>query len=303
MAKYFLTSGTGYIGLAVAKAAKEAGHEVTALSRSDESTARLQEYGITPHKGDIRQPESYKQILKNFDVVIHTAAAYGPDFPQIEEQTVVTIVEALKGTQKAFIYTSGVWVLGNTGDKPATEETQANNPLPLVSWRPQVEQRVIAAAKDGIRTAVIRPGLVYGNGGGIIGQIFGVTKTTGTTPIIGTGDNRWTFVHVEDLGRLYVLAAEKAPAGTVLHGVDNRPVKQREVAEWIAKAAEVPGKTKSQPIEEARQTFGPFADGLALDQHVDAPVARKVLGWETKAPTIKEDLEKGAKQFASATRK
>jgi nucleoside-diphosphate-sugar epimerase len=302
MAKIFFTSGTGYIGLAAAKAAKEAGHSVTALSRSDESTARLQEYGIKAHKGDLRQPDTYKQVLKDFDVVVHTAAVNGADFAQVEEQTVQTILAELKGTQKAFIYTSGVWVLGNTGDKPATEETQPN-PLPLVAWRPQVEQTVIAGAKDGIRTSVIRPALVYGNGGGIIGQIFAVTKQAGKAPIIGPGENRWTFIHVEDLGRLYVLAAEKAPAGSLLHGADNRPVKQREVAELIAKAADVPGQTQVHPIEEARKIFGAFADGLALDQHVDAPVTRKSLNWEPKAATIQEDLNKGAKQFATPAAK
>lgn len=298
MAKIFFTSGTGYIGLAAAKAAKDAGHDVTALARSDKSAARLQEFGIKVQRGDIKQPETYSKILPQFDVVIHTAAATGPEFAQVEEQVVNTVVEQLKGSDKAFIYTSGVWVLGNTGDKPATEETQTN-PLPLVAWRPQVEQRVLNAAKEGIRSVVIRPALVYGQGGGLIGQLFAQVKQAGKATYIGNGENRWTFVHVEDLGRLYVLAAEKAPAGTVLHGAADKPYKQQEIVQAVAKAAGVAAAPQPQPIEEARNTIGVYADGLALDQHVEAPHARKVLNWEPKAPKILEELAHGLKELAA----
>lgn len=299
MAKYFLTSGTGYIGFAAAKAAKEAGHDVTALARSDESAARLEEFGIKVQRGDIKRPETYKDILKQFDVVIHTAAAYGPDFAQVEEQTVKAVVEALKGTNKTFIYTSGVWVLGNTGDKPATEESQTNNALPLVAWRPQVEQHVVAAAKEGVKTIVLRPGIVYGNGGGIVAQVYEIAKATGNAPVIGNGDNRWSLVHVDDLAQLYVLAAEKAPAGTILHGSDEAPLKQREIAELVAKAAGVPGKVQVQTIEEARKNFGAFADGLALDQHVNAPKTRSLLNWQPKAAKLAQELTQNVKQLAT----
>lgn len=298
MAKYFFTSGTGYIGLAAAKAAKEAGHEVTALARSEESAARLEEYGIKVQRGDIRKPETYRDVIKQFDVVVHTAAVSGPDFPQVEELTVNTVVEVLKGTNKTFIYTSGIWVLGNTGDKPATEESATTNALPLVAWRPQVEQKVVAGAKQGIKTIVIRPALVYGNGGGLLGQVYSAAKTNGTTPIIGDGENRWSFVHVDDLAQLYIIAAEKAPSGAILHGADGAPIKQREVAELIAKAAGIPGKVQPQPIEEARKNFGVFADGLALDQHITAPKTREILNWQPKAPKVAEELAQAQKQLA-----
>lgn len=298
MAKIFFTSGTGYIGSAAARAAREAGHEVTALARSENSIAQLQEHGIKAHRGDIKQPQTYRDVLKNYDVVIHTAAVEGRDFPQVEEQVVNTVIEALRGTQKAFIYTSGVWVLGNTGEKPATEETPTN-PLPLVAWRPQIEQLVVAASKDGIRTVVVRPALVYGNAGGILNQLYINAKKNGQATYIGNGENRWSLVHVEDLARLYVLAAEKAPTGSILHGSDNKPATQKQVAELIAEAAGVPGKVQGQTIEDARNTFGVFADGLVLDQHIDAPNTRQVLNWEPTSRQIVDELKKPVKQLAT----
>ena len=296
--KIFLTSGTGYIGLAVAKAAKQSGHEVTALARSDESASKLEKHGIKPLRGDLRKPETYRDQLRQFDVVIHTAATNDRDFRPVDEQTVNTIIEALKGTDKGFVYTSGVWVLGNTGDKPVTEESPAK-PANLVAWRPPVEQTVLDAAKHGVRSVVIRPGVVYGNGGGIVGQYFNHAKQHGEVVYVGNGENRWALVHVDDLGRLYVLAAEKAPAGTLLHGTVDKPAKQREIAEWVAQAAGVPGKVKSVSPEQATQTWGPYVEGLTLDQHIQSPNSKRVVGWEPKAPSLAEDLKQNSKEFAT----
>jgi nucleoside-diphosphate-sugar epimerase len=296
--KIFLTSGTGYIGLHVAKAAKAAGHDVTALARSDAAAARLQEFGVKPHRGDLKKPETWRDVLKQFDVVIHTAATNDQDFRSADEQAVNTIIEALKGTDKAFVYTSGVWVLGNTGDKPATADTPPN-PAKLVAWRPPVEQKVRDAAKQGVRSSVIRPGVVYGHGGGIVGQYFAHAKQNGEAIHIGNGENRWSVVHVDDLARLYLLAAEKAPAGTLVHGTNDQPVKQREVAEWVAQAAGVPGKVKSITPEQATQSWGPYVEGLLLDQYIQSPQAKRILGWEPKAPSLAEDLKQNVKEFAT----
>jgi nucleoside-diphosphate-sugar epimerase len=298
MSKYFLTSGTGYIGLAVARAAQESGHEVTALSRSDESASRLQEHGIKVHRGDLQKPETYRDALIQFDAVIHTAAVYGPEFAEVEQQTADAIVNALRGSNKAFIYTSGTWVVGHSGGKPVNEETPAN-PIPLVAWRPAVEQRVLKAAKDGVRAIVVRPAIVFGRGGGIIGALYSHTKKNGEVPYIGNGENLWSLIHIDDLAKLYVLAAEKAPAGVLLHGTDGKPAKQRQIAEWVAIAAGIPGKVKSQTAEEARKTWGVFAEGLAIDQNVESPNTKRILGWEPKQASVQDELSKNAKEFVS----
>jgi nucleoside-diphosphate-sugar epimerase len=298
MAKYFLTSGTGYLGAAVARAAQQAGHEVTALARSEKSAARLQEQGVTPHRGDLKQPETYRDVLKQYDVVVHLAASDGPDYRELDERTVDTIAEALRGTDKGFVYTSGVWVLGNTGSKPATEETPTN-PVPLVAWRPAVEQRVLDAAKNGVRSVVVRPGLVYGRGAGILGTLVANAKKNGYASYVGDGENRWPLVHVDDAGELYVLAAEKAPAGSLFHATYDDAPKQREVAELAAKAAGVAGKTKSESVTEAKQTWGPYAEPLTTDQQVHSPASKRVLGWQPKQPKLADDLAQNARELTS----
>src|SRR3989475_11772797 len=62
------------------------------------------------------------------------------------------------------IFTSGVWVHGDAGDR-MVDETTPLNPIKLVAWRPAHEQLVLQAS--GMRGLVIRPGCVYGGPGGL----------------------------------------------------------------------------------------------------------------------------------------
>ena len=301
MAKAFLTNATGYIGEAVAKNLKTKGYEVTALARTPEAQQKLEQQGIHAHRGDLKQPETYVNDLRNYDVVIHTAATNDQDYAKYDTITIEKVFEALKGTNRTFIYTSGTWVLGNTTEKPADETaaTPANSP---VAWRSENEQKVIAAAQHGIRTIVIRPTIVYGETRGIVGNLVEDLKQSGTVHFIGTGENQWANVHVQDLAELYALAIEKAPTGSVYNVANEKSIKVKEVAEQIAKAYGTPGKVTAVPVEQARQRLGTFADGLALDQRIDSSKAKRELGWQPKQPQLLQEIEKTVRTPAGAVK-
>lgn len=301
MAKLFLTNATGYIGAAIARLAREKGHEVTALARSDESAARLQEQGVKPHRGDIRQPDTFRGVLPQFDVVIHTAADYTGDFAGTDRKVTEAIVDTLKGTNKQFVYTSGIWLLGNTGNTPATEESPTA-PFAGLEWRADVERVVLESNKNGIKAVVVRPGLVYGRNGGYFNTLYQQAKRDGEVKIVGDGNNQFSVIHVDDVARLYLAVIEKSAANVLVNGTNGKPIKQREVAELIAKAAGVPGKVRSLPLQEARQIIGFLADGIHLDQNVQSPNARKVLNWEPAGAEPAQEIALQAKQPAGSAR-
>lgn len=289
MSKLFITGATGYIGSAVAEYFQKKGYEVYALARNPQSAKAIQEKNLNPILGDITNSESYKERLKEFDLVIHTASTNDSNAPKADEEVVRVVTEQLRDTNKTFIYTSGTWVFGNT-EKTANEQTPLS-PIPLVAWRVDVEKKVVEAAKQGFRTIVIRPGIVYGRDGGIVGDLF-ERATQGEVPYATTTnrDNHWALVHVEDLAELYFLANEKAKSGSLYNATQGEPVRQNEVAELIAQTAGVTGKSKSYAVEDARKFFGPYADGLALDQRIDSSAAQRDLGWSPKAPTIQAEI-------------
>jgi nucleoside-diphosphate-sugar epimerase len=203
------------------------------------------------------------------------------------------MLKALEGTNKPFIYTSGVWVLGSTGDTMADEQTPVN-PTPLVAFRPAIEQEVLGYKNRGVRAIVIRPALVYGRGGSIPRMIVQSAKESGAARYVGNGQNRWPFVDVDDLAQLYTLAVEKAAAGSLYNAASGSAYRVNEVAEAASIGAGANGKTQSLPLEEARKMMGPFADALVLDQQVSGEKAKKELGWLPRAESILDDLKTGS---------
>lgn len=213
--------------------------------------------------------------------------------PQVDGPAIDAILEALAGSNKPFVYTSGIWSHGDTAGK-VVDETSPPKPAALVAWRQAVEDRVLEGARRGIRTTVIRPAIVYGRGGGIPAGFVKSAREQGAAQYVGTGENRWPFVHVDDLADLYLLALEGAPAGTLLLGVSgpSRPV--REVAAAASRGAGASGRTVAWPLEQAREKLGGYADALVLDQQASGRRAEELLGWRPHRSDVLEDIERGS---------
>ncbi|MGD0437171.1 MAG: NAD-dependent epimerase/dehydratase family protein [Bryobacteraceae bacterium] len=280
----FLTGATGYIGGAVADALRGAGHSVAGLARSDESAGLLHLRGIAAHHGDLAHPQSLMAAALACDGVIHVGTT---NDGAVDRLAVELMLQALAGSGKPFVYTSGIWVLGDTGGR-LVDETAPVRPAALVEWRPAMERMVLAAAMQGVRATVIRPGIVYGRGGGIPAGFVESAEMRGVVQYVGTGENHWPVVHVEDLADLYVRVVENAAAGELFHAVENSRHSVREIAEAAG------ARTEPWPLEAARKTLGAYADALALDQNVSAEKAKATLGWKPRADGILDDLRRGS---------
>jgi len=295
--RVLVTGATGYIGSVVVEELANHGHHVLAFLREGKKIP--EGANVEAVYGDVRDATSLSAAVRKSEAVIHTAASFGPDMPQVDQAAVDVILKtAVEGKQR-FIYTSGIWLLGNTGAQPADENTLLN-PIPLVAWRVQHEEQVKAAAKS-FSTTVIRPAMVYGRGRGIPAMFFQTVPEKGAVTVVGNGENCWPMVHVEDLAVLYRLILEKAEPGVVIHGATGETLKVKQMAEAAAKGAGVPGKVIYWPLEQALGVLGPFADALALDQDIISVVASK-LGWNPRTAGALEELERGsyARAFSHA---
>ena len=293
----FLTGATGYVGSAIADALLAAGHSVTGLARSEDAARKLIEKGITPRRGDLRSLDGLQAGARAFDGIIHAGTTNdGPS----DTAAVCAMLDAVRGSRKPFVYTSGIWVLGDTGGKIA-DETAPLKPAALVAWRPGLERLVLAAAQDAVRAIVLRPAIVYGQGGGVTADLVRSARETGAARYVGTGENRWPLVHVADLGDLYRRAVEKAPSGALLHAAHGEAYRVRELAEAASVGAGAGGRTEAWPLEEARKALGPYADALVLDQQVSGAKAKSTLGWSPHGPDALEDLRCGSYAAARAS--
>jgi nucleoside-diphosphate-sugar epimerase len=280
--RIFLTGGSGYIGSAVLDAFVRAGHQVDALVRNSEKAAVVQARGGHPVLGDLGDPATYADASAAADGVVHTAFEYSPRGVKVDEAALGALLTP--GTQpgRFVIYTSGIWVLG-ARPTPA-DETAPLNPLELVAWRPAHEQHVLNAATAGIRTIVIRPGVVYGGSRGMVGDIF-KDAANSLIRVIGSGENHWPLVYDRDLADLYVRVATTQSASGVFHANDEGDERVNDLVAAIASHAKTSPSVRNVPLAEARQKMGPYADALALDQIVRSPRAR-ALGWNPSLHSV-----------------
>jgi nucleoside-diphosphate-sugar epimerase len=280
--RIFLTGATGYIGQAVVRELVTAGHEVTGLVRNEEKAEVLKGLGGQAAIGNLKEPGTYREIATDHDALIHTAFEYSAETVDTDRKAIGTLIAAAVGAAKVqvLVYTSGIWVLGTTGDTPTFENATTEHPAAVVAWRPAHEKMVLAAANDHLATAVVRPGMVYGGRGGIIGSYFDSAEKHGASQYLGNGRNRIPLIHVDDLARFYRAVVEHRGRG-IFHAVDGNAIQLADVARAASEAAGKDGETRSLPLDEARRKMGPIVDALILDQVIES--GRNVeIGWQPR---------------------
>ena len=106
-----------------------------------------------------------------------------------------------------YIYTSGVWVHGDSRTEVFTDTTPVRSPVAIFTWRPEREQLI---ANDQILNGVvIRPAILYGRSASHLGSFF-KSASQGHISYPGTPGGRISTLHTDDLADLYVRVTEKA---------------------------------------------------------------------------------------------
>jgi len=295
--KIFIAGASGYIGGSVAAALMAAGHQVSSLARSDETTEALAKLGIRPVRGTLDDAEVLAKAAHDADVTINAANAG-------HRAAAEAMLKALADTGKTFLHTDGSSVVGTRArgelvEKVFDEDTPFT-PTPQRAARVEIDTMVRNAAGNGVRSIVIAPSLIYGLGHGLNSQSIQVpwliktAKKFGVAKYIGPGKNRWANVHIDDLMALYMLAIEKAPAGA-FYFAENGENSMREVCEAISRTLGQGGRTQSMTVQEAALEWGegPANDTMGSNSRVRAKRARAELKWRPKARSLIEEIERG----------
>ena len=289
--KVFVTGATGFVGTAVVQELLANGHEVLGLARSEPSVNKLITAGAEAHLGDLNDFESLKSGATASDAVIHLGFVH--DFTRFAEmceldgKVIETIGEALLGTDKPFLITSGTALFSKEG---LTIETDRSvNPHPRIA----TENAADAVAAKGVKVAVIRLSpSVHGKGDiiGFVPTLIRIAKEKGKSAIINNGHNFWPAVHKLDAAKLYRLALENPfESGTRYHAVGEQGIQLKEIATEIAERLDVPVVSLTQ--DEAAEHFGWFAHFAKLNNLTSSEQTKATLGWEPQHPTLMEDLK------------
>lgn len=294
--KIFCTGASGYIGGSVAAHLVAAGHQVTGLVRSQDKADAVRARGIEPLLGTLDDSDILAQAARAADIVLNAASAD-------HKGAAVALLDALAGSGKPFIHTSGSSIIGTRSRGERTDavfdEDTPFTPSPARAARVALNEFILSYCDKGCRPVIVCPSLIYGLGHGAnpdsvqVPLLIRLAKKRGNAAHAGPGENLWSNVHIDDLVTLYALAIEKAPAGS-FYFAENGEHSMRELCEAINRMLGFQGPPTAISMAEAAAEWseGTAENTMASNSRVRAKRARQ-LGWLPGARGAIEEIEQG----------
>lgn len=281
----FVTGASGFIAGTTIPALIRGGHTVTGLARSEEGAAKVAALGAKPVIGKLEDLDILRREAAAADATIHLA--FNHDWTnyaastEVDKIAIAAMCDALVGTNKAFIGTSGL--LAVSGKHPGTEDTPGAGP------RSEAEVLVQGYVAKGVRAAVIRLApTCHGKGDrGFIAMLRDGARKAGQAIYIGDGQNQWPACHRDDVGELYALAIDKATPGAMYHAAAEL-VTVKDLMSAISRGLALP-LISGTPGPD----YGFIGHLLHMDCEVSSDKTRKELDWEPKGVNVLDDIALG----------
>ena len=284
-----IAGGTGLIGNAIQKIARDRGWQVTLLSRQKRPGALQWD----PEKRIIHLQEKLK-----FDAIINLAGstinrrwttAVKNDILQSRLKSCATLEVYLFDGRLAtdvYIGASAVGIYGDSGSAIITEASPVHPDdwfeRAVMKWE---EGHKKIAALD-IRTAILRTAMVLGSGGGAYPELL-QTSRFGFLAYFGAGDQMVSWIHEEDLARMYLFAAERSDLSGIFIASSPGPVTNKELTGALSNSFPKPRILLPVPKLLMKLVFGKMSRVL-FDSCYAIPQRFLETGFEFRYPRIND---------------
>ena len=287
----FVTGAAGFIGGSIATGLIKAGHKVTGLVRNAEQADELKALGIMPVIGTLDDSALLAEQARAADAVINAASSD-------HRGAVQALLDALRGSGKVFLHTSGSSIVGDASGGKSSDVIyfEDNLPKPTVdkAARVAIDNLILAAAMDGVNSAVICNTLIYGHSLGVhrdsvqLPRLLKQARKSGVVRHVGLGQNIWSNVHIEDVVALYLLALTENVPGT-FYFVESGEASFIDMTTAMAQALNL-GEPQDWALKDAEAEWGyEMANyGLGSNSRVRGQRARELLGWVPKRTSVVE---------------
>jgi uncharacterized protein (TIGR01777 family) len=301
--RVFVTGGTGLVGTRLVNRLVAHGDQVTVLTRRPAAARDIFGPQVTAVEGDPTHSGDWMSHAASADGVI---SLVGENLFNRRWNTAVkellidsrvkstqNVAQALAsaprqtdGTPKVLVSASAIGIYGPHGDEELTEESPPGSDFLsalCVDW----ERAHGAATTAGVRTAVVRVGVVLDKSGGALGKMLTPFKLGAGGPI-GNGRQWMSWIHHEDLGSIFLLALDKPLASGAINGTAPNPLTNRDFTKALGRALHRPTFLPTPPFA-LRLALGEVADVVTTGQRV-LPKRALALGMHFRFPTIDEAL-------------
>ncbi|MDP4174313.1 MAG: NAD(P)-dependent oxidoreductase [Bacteroidota bacterium] len=202
--KFLITGGAGFLGINLTRYLLAKGHEVVSLDIAEFTYNDVKDK-VTIIQGDIRHVDTVENAMKGIDIVVHTAAAL-PLYTEEEIYTTdvigtrILLKAAYEHKVKRFIHISSTAVYGIPDHHPIFEYDKLDGVGPYGKAKIQAENECLEYRKKGMCVPILRPKSFIGPERlGVFALFYDWAKDGKGFPMIGSGNNRYQLLDVEDL--------------------------------------------------------------------------------------------------------
>ncbi len=293
--KVLITGGTGLIGSKITELLLRQGIKVHCLSRSSQKGEQISYY-----KWNVNNQTIDKAAFDGVDGIIHLAGAGIADKRWSAErkkeimesrtrstQLLYTTLSELDHTVNTFVGASAIGWYGETGDALVTEEAPPGRGFMadvVKAWEAEVSK----IRSLGIRLAIIRVGIVLSSQGGALPEMARPVKLFAGAAL-GSGKQYLSWVHEDDMARIFVHAYRQAAVEGVYNGVAPHPATNQEMTSQISNVLKRPLFLPNVPEFALRALLGEMADMVLIGT---AASSKKIeaTGFTFQYPELKHAL-------------
>jgi uncharacterized protein (TIGR01777 family) len=295
MTKIVIAGGSGLVGKKLTQMLVEKGHEVAWLTRNGKAKSPIKLF-----EWDIKNQTIDKAVFDFAEVFINLAGAGVADKKwtdaykkEIYDSRILStqlLANELAGKANkvhTYISASAIGIYGNNTALNTTENTTAADTF-LAKVCEDWENAVKPIDKLGIRTGIIRVGVVLAKDGGFIKEV--------STPInlffgaaLGSGEQQTSWIHIDDLCRMFIVLVENKSLSGVFNGVAPNPETNKKLTQLLAKQLDKPLILPNAPAFVIKLLFGEMGTMLLGSQHISA---QKILdsGFTFQFPTAQKAM-------------
>ena len=272
-----ITGGTGLIGRRLTEMLLERDYRVAYLSRSEDKTYP----DVSVYHWDIKKEAVDPRALDSMDYLVHLAGAGIADERWTDERKKVIIesrtesikllariMKAQEQRPEAFVSSSAVGYYGaDTGDEKHTEQSPPGSDF-LAEVTVKWEEAADSIRELDVRTVKLRTGVVLSDKDGALPRIAAPARYGFGAPL-GDGTQWMSWIHVDDMCRLYIEALENQTWEGVYNGVASPPVTNAELTKLICKVLDRPQWLPKVPEFALDFAFGEMAEVVLGSSYVE----------------------------------
>ncbi|MBK6722516.1 MAG: TIGR01777 family protein [Acidobacteria bacterium] len=293
--KILITGASGLVGTELQKSFAEKGYEMLLASRSEPKDDKHIQWSI---EEGFTEPEK----LEGTDAVVHLAGENVSgglrwsdekkkairDSRVLGTRNVVDAISKLKDKPKVFVASSAIGFYGERGDEEVTESSAAGDTF-LADVSKQWESESRRAEDAGIRTVLLRTGIVLSKDGGALGTML-TPFNLGVGGVVGSGKQWMSWISMEDEIAIINFVIENENIRGAVNAVSPNPVTNQEFTKTLG---EVLYRPTFIPLPEfaVSMVFGEMGDALLLASTKVLPKRLTDAGFEFKYPDLKPAIE------------